>query len=591
MDNKLVQLGQLFERFTSEEYVYGAIGIVAIWYLFYWYAQNVASRQLEKQLNLHKRASDLSADGQCILSERNEVQHINMAMRTLLDLDKKENITTINKSIEIKIKREWQDFNTFITQHAKKTKKVLFTGSFLRIFERKEIPVNVQLERVQTSDKVCQYIISIEDLSEKIEIKKSLFNHQITGLPNQLQSMKDLPALYSKIHLEKNKIALALMSFDNFVMLRSIVGYEESTEILKKFAKYLENVTKELSICVYHTFDNHFLITMQNIDSEDEVVKLIEMLQIKLAESKLPLSLSAGIAVYPDSGSTRELLDNTYKALIEAEKVGEGRVHIFLPESSEYSYSSFDLHKDMKESLDKGEFEVYYQPIVDAHTEEVLSAEALIRWIHPKHGIISPDIFIHLMEKTGFIVNLGRFVLESVLRQQKRWEIFGFRRIDVAINVSMVEISTGEFVQYAMEQVKYHNLYPECIKFEITEGVAMMDEKQTSRYFHDLKRAGFKLSLDDFGTGYTSFTYLKKFPADFLKIDKSLVEFILENKEDQRIVKAMIELGHTLGMKVIIEGIETKEMAVMLRTFGSDYFQGYYFAKPLQVFEFQKLLR
>jgi polar amino acid transport system substrate-binding protein len=205
--------------------------------------------------------------------------------------------------------------------------------------------------------------------------------------------------------------------------------------------------------------------------------------------------------------------------------------------------------------------------------------------------MIPPDMFIPLMEKTGFIVKLGQFVLDEVLKQLKRWELFKFKQINVSINVSMVEIATGEFVENVERQLIQHQVNPELIKFEITEGMAMISESETVKYFLALKRLGVGISLDDFGTGYTSFTYLKKFPADTLKIDKSLVDYILTNEEDQRIVKAMIELGHNLGMKIVVEGIENKKMVEVLASYGCDYMQGYYFDKPLPVFEFQKLLR
>ncbi len=311
----------------------------------------------------------------------------------------------------------------------------------------------------------------------------------------------------------------------------------------------------------------------------------------KIEDVSLHLTISAGIALYPDSGPTRKLLDNTYKALVQAQEEGDGRVYIYTPEKVSNGFDELTLHNDMQSALEKGEFEVYYQPIVRADTHEIVSAEALIRWIHPVHGFIPPDVFISLMEKTGFIIKLGQFVLEEVLKQQKRWELFKFKQITISINVSMVEISTGKFVEHVDKRLAYNQINPERIKFEITEGMAMINESQTEKYFTKLKKLGVGILLDDFGTGYTSFTYLKKFPADIMKIDKSLVDNILVNEEDQRIVKAMIELGHNLGMKIVIEGIETKEMVKLLLTYGCDFMQGYYFAKPLPVFEFQKLLR
>jgi polar amino acid transport system substrate-binding protein len=157
--------------------------------------------------------------------------------------------------------------------------------------------------------------------------------------------------------------------------------------------------------------------------------------------------------------------------------------------------------------------------------------------------------------------------------------------------MSLLEIEAEGFVENVAKQLAEHQVPPELIKFEITEGLAMENETQADRQLQDLKKLGVAIALDDFGTGYTSFSYLKKFPADVLKIDKSLVDYILENKEDQRIIKAMIELGHSLGMKIVVEGIENEEMAELIALYGCDYLQGYHFAKPLPAYEFQEMIR
>jgi polar amino acid transport system substrate-binding protein len=416
-------------------------------------------------------------------------------------------------------------------------------------------------------------------------------------MPNQTQALHDLPALFSKIHTENNKIALVLLAFDNFSRLRAIIGFEQANEIIIKFSNYLNTITSDMNVATYHTFDNHFLLTVSNVDSVESITLLVSEIQTKLAafykmeDVSLHLTVSAGIALYPESGPTRTLLDSTYKALAQAQKDADGDIVVYIPDKFITDYDELTLHNDMQKGLDNDEFEVYYQPIIKVENEEVVGAEALIRWIHPQYGFIPPDVFIGLMEKTGFIVKLGQFVLEEVLKQQKRWELFKFKQIHVSINVSMIEIATGDFVEHVEQELIHHQVNPELIKFEITEGMAMISEIQTEKYFYKLKKLGVGISLDDFGTGYTSFTYLKKFPADILKIDKSLVDHILLNEEDQRIVKAMIELGHNLGMKIVVEGIETKKMVELLASYECDYMQGYYFDKPLPVFEFQKLLR
>jgi len=316
----------------------------------------------------------------------------------------------------------------------------------------------------------------------------------------------------------------------------------------------------------------------------NEIKMLTEKIQkelctfYKIGESRLYLSASIGTSIYPDSGPMIRLFDNAYRALMKAEKDRYGRTEFYLPEKKKYDYDELTLYSDMHSALEYDQFEVYYQPIMEAKSKKIASAEALIRWRHPKYGMIAPDIFIPIMEKTGFIVDLGRYVLDEVLKQQKRWELFKFKQIEVSINFSLLELEAGDFVDNVIDRLKHHQVNPELIKYEITEGLAMQNEERFAHQFLELRKLGVGIMLDDFGTGYTSFAYLKRFPATTLKIDKELIDYIMTNEEDQRIVKSIIDLGHSLGMKVVIEGVENKNMVDLLESYGCDYMQGYYFS-------------
>lgn len=605
MNITLEKLEHIINQMTVEEYALVAISLLFIFFLLYIYSLLQEKKKLgetvENNLKVFQKAFDISEDAVLILSDKNEVMYANNTMIRLLQLNNNLLLKPFESIAQIKVKKVWIALDQFIQENriTPQEKVRTYPQSILKISEDDEIPINLYLDSIvmRMPDEVLCDVISIQNLSKAKERSNADFRHQLTNLPNQLQAYQDLPAFFSKAHLEKNKLVLVLMQLDNFSRLRSIIGYEQANDVLKKFAKHLETLGMSLNVSVYHTFDNHFLLTITNVHSIDEAKIFVEDIQNQLAsfytmdDVNLHLTVSAGIAIYPDSGSIRKLFDLTYKALAEAEKEGDGKIRIFLPEKFTAEYDELRLHSDMPRALSKGEFEVYYQPIVKVKSQEIVAAEALIRWKHPQYGLISPDVFISLMEKTGFIVKLGQYVLDEVLKQQKRWELFKFKQVEVSINVSMVEINTGTFVHHVERKLGEHQIHPELIKFEITEGIAMLNESETVRSFLALKKLGVGISLDDFGTGYTSFGYLKKFPADNVKIDKSLVDYILTNEEDQRIVKAIIELAHTLGMKIVAEGIENKKMAEMIASYGCDYMQGYYFAKPLPVFEFQKLLR
>ena len=604
MDLTVETLKQSMSNISQEMYLFTGIVMLLIFYIIHIYSlrqeRKKFSQAVSTQVKVFKKAFDTATDGMLILSDTYDVLYANKTMMNLLALEKDFQYKTFKYMPQIKTAKTWVNLDLFLnTQKERIRDNILpFPQSFLRVKEE-EILINLYLDSYieESKGNKKHYILTIQDLTQMRKSSQMEYKHKLTHLPNQIKALQDIPALFSKIHTENNKIALALMSFDNFSMLRSIIGYEQSNEVIIKFSKILSEITSNMNVGIYHTFDNHFLLTLSNVESIEDVKTLVKELQQKLAtsykmeEGSLYLSVSVGIAIYPESGPTRNLLDNTYKALASAQKDGDSNIVVYVPNKMESQFDELQLHNDMQSGLSKGEFEVYYQPIVDIKTQEITSAEALIRWIHPELGFIPPDVFIGMMEKTGFIVKLGQYVLEEVLKQQKRWELFKFKAIEVSINVSMVEIATGEFVEHVDKQLKHHQLNPECIKFEITEGMAMVGEKQTEKYFHQLKKLGVGIALDDFGTGYTSFTYLKKFPADTIKIDKSLVDHILTNEEDLRIVHAMIELGHNLGMKIVVEGVESKKMLELLSEIGCDYMQGYYFSKPLPVFEFQKLLR
>ncbi|MEA2047261.1 MAG: GGDEF domain-containing phosphodiesterase [Campylobacterota bacterium] len=590
---------------TQIEFLIFTLVILIVLFLVYVYLMSREKKKLrgsvDNNLKAFQQVCNISEDAIMILSSLNKVLYANSTMVKLLQFDTQFLSKKLETKAEIKVKNAWVSLDRFIEEKrlARDDTILSFPKSQIRFSKNDAFPINFYMDTIQINifEEEISYIVTIQDLSRETEHSRTHLRHQLTNLPNQLQAYYDLPAFFSKAHLEKNKLGLILLHLDNFSMLRSIIGYEQANDVVKKFARYLETIGADLNLSIYHTFDNHFMLTVTNVQSIEDAKKFLEDIQRNLAsfykmeDVNLHLTVSAGVALYPDSGSIRKLHDNAYKALAQAEKEGDGKIYIFLPEKFSSNYDELRLHNDMKSGLNNGEFEVYYQPIIEVKTKEVTAAEALIRWKHPQYGLIPPDVFISLMEKTGFIVKLGQFVLEEVLKQQKRWELFKFKQIEVSINVSMVEINTGQFVQHVERKLAEHQINPQVLKFEITEGLAMSNESETVKYFLALKKLGVGISLDDFGTGYTSFGYLKKFPADNLKIDKSLVDYIVTNEEDQRIVKAMIELAHTLGMEIVVEGIENKKMVELIASYGCDYMQGYYFSKPIPVFEFQKLLR
>jgi len=575
--------------------------VIALWVVQK--RRTILEERLAGKVQMFKKAFDISEDAIMVLSDDNRILYANNALKKLFGLPKDFENKPLEPMPKIKIKKEWVALDVFIKELRQGTNKKMqsFPQSSLSLDPESQysIPVNFYVDRLSNQKRYSSWcnIIAIHDLRKEYERSQIAYRHKLTNLPNQLQAKEDLNKLFSKIHLHNKKLALVLIDIDNFSQIRSIIGYEQSENILIHFGQYLEILAKESSFYVYHTFSNNFLVCLPVIETVDEVVYFCKQIQkelttfYKVNNVQFHLTASMGISIYPDSGSTLNLMDRAYKALTEAQKSGYGHIHIYTQSEFEKKYDELELFNAIHQALGKEEFEVYYQPIVRAKDQEVLAAEALIRWKHSEYGYIPPDIFIPILEKSGFIIELGRYVLSEVIKQQKRWEVFKFKPIEVSINMSLLEIESDGFVENVTQQLAEHQIAPELIKFEITEGAAMENESQADRQLHELKQLGVSLALDDFGTGYTSFSYLKKFPADVLKIDKSLIDYIMENEEDQRIIKAMIELGHNLGMKIVVEGIETKAMAELISSYGCDYMQGYYFGRPQPAYEFQELIR
>ena len=552
-------------------------------------------KYIKEKIGFYDELLDISKDAIVMLDENNEVVYINESMKKLLGFEKKdipknfpmpkiiknhESITLdeLLASIKINPYKVLTFFENLVIEIGNRKISII-----LYVSQYKDIDINGKRKArvIVLRDKTSQ------NAKEKLEQK-----HKLTNLPNHIKLQKDLQSIFVKLHLHDHKIALAVMELDNFSSLRAILGYEATNNILITFANYLNSISQEFSFSVYHTMHNSFILLLNDINNETDIYSVINLIQEKLKSlyrmenSILHLTASVGIALYPNNSLTGELLNNAYKALSEAKNKGEGWVQMYKPVIKKHGYDELKLYNDMHVGLKRNEFEIFYQPIVDSKTRKIVSAEALIRWKHPEHGMVRPDIFIPIMEKTGFIIKLGRYILEEVIKQQKRWELFKFNQVPISINLSLAELEKDNFVRGIEVQLQNHNVSPELIKYEITEGLAMENEERTYEQLKEMRKMGINILLDDFGTGYTSFSYLKKIPANIVKVDRSLVINILTSKTDQGIAQAIIDLAHSIDMKVVVEGVEDEHMFNMLRDMGADFIQGYYISRPVPVFEF-----
>jgi polar amino acid transport system substrate-binding protein len=535
-----------------------------------------------------------------LLEEDNTINYMNEAMATLLQVKGSETLLFESDMPNVYIKGKQKRFKDFIQTEYIPDKNELTYYPQIHIETRKlgKIAVDIYLGKTYVPEKRTeQFIIVIRDLRETLREIASGERDPLTHLPNRTKAYRDYQILCSKHHLKEEKIALMTISIDDFLITQSLLGHEQADKTILAVTYAIKQLSILHGYHIYHLTYANFLLIFPKSTSVHDLFKTAEIVQTSISKlyeehkSAAYLTASVGIATIPESGTVTELFSKAHKALIEARKYGVGNAHLCKETTVKHQYDESALQHDIQYAIERNELVIYYQPIVDAKTRTVVAAEALMRWMHPEHGLIPPFIFIPMMEKTGFIIEAGRFLIREVVHQQAKWKVFGFEEIVLSLNASMREIETPDYINYLSEQLREHRVRPDSIKVEITESLAMNNAEKMFNTLARLRGAGVSLSLDDFGTGYTSFSYLTKIPANTLKIDKSFIDDIMGDKKSQQVVHAIIEVGHALEMDIVAEGVEKAKVAQMLIEFGCDYLQGYYFSKPVPVFEMQGHLR
>ena len=343
---------------------------------------------------------------------------------------------------------------------------------------------------------------------------------------------------------------------------------------------------------------DEFVVVVTDIDDAEDVAVISAKILRTLAQpltvegKEVFVTASIGIAMYPHDGEHGEgLLRNADVAMYRVKEHGRNNYRFYTPEMSHMALDRLDMEGNLRRALERDELEVYYQPIVSLATGGVVGAEALLRWKHPRIGMIPPSEFIPLAEETGLIIQIGDLVLHQVCHQIRAWRDAGLPPLHVAINISARQFRQEDLAGHVRSVLAETGLDGSALEFELTESMVMHDIENTLLTLRELKALGASLSLDDFGTGYSSLAYLKRFPIDTLKIDRSFVRDINSDSDDAAIAHAVIAMAHSLGLQVVAEGVETETQLELLRTYHCDRFQGYLFSRPVPAEEFTLLLQ
>lgn len=428
---------------------------------------------------------------------------------------------------------------------------------------------------------------------EKNELYLMARTDSLSGLSNRNSLNEYLERLISTASRKKEEFAFLFLDLDHFKTVNDSLGHNVGDELLQNIASVLKRVLRPDDF-VARVGGDEFVIILQDYKSYLELTNVIRRVQDYLSQTwivqthPINIACSIGVAFYPKDGKdVVTLMKNADIAMYEAKKLGRNQYHFFTEELNQSVQKTIALDKEMKEALVNKEYILYYQPKIDLETSKIVGVEALIRWQSSTKGFITPDTFIPLAEENGFIKELGSWIIKEALNQYVAWKNLGID-ITISINISAKQILDSDFVMNFIKDLKERNINPSKIDLEITEYIFIEQSKDAINTLHQLHNLGITISLDDFGTGYSSLSYLKQLPIDYLKIDKIFLDDF-DSADGSIFLETIVKLGQMLNLKVIAEGVETKEQVEYLKSISCNQYQGYYFSKPLDAKTFEKL--
>jgi diguanylate cyclase (GGDEF)-like protein/PAS domain S-box-containing protein len=439
------------------------------------------------------------------------------------------------------------------------------------------------------------------DITERLAAEKQIeflsFHDSLTGLPNHLLLQDRFTQVRDYAARSGTKVALLHLDLDNFKSINDSLGHEAGDALLRQVAQRLSGCVSE-GCTISRQGGDEFSILVPGLLHADDAsalaTRIMEQLQLPfmIRGQEISTSASMGVAIFPDDGGELETLRKKADvAMYQAKEMGRNTYRFFDATMNVEAAEHLRLRNGLRRALETQAFELHYQPQIDLNTGAVVGVEALLRWHHPELGPVSPVRFIPVAEDSGLIVPIGAWVLSQACRQAMAWQRAGLPALTVAVNLSAVQFKRGDVEQSVLRALEESGLSPTRLELELTESILIQNAEAVLASVQRLKQQGVTLSIDDFGTGYSSLSYLKRFDIDKLKIDQSFVRDLGTDPDDAAIVRAVIQMAHSLSLKTIAEGVETAEMAACLRDFGCDEAQGYHFARPMPAKELEIFLR
>ncbi|VAX00381.1 diguanylate cyclase/phosphodiesterase (GGDEF & EAL domains) with PAS/PAC sensor(s) [hydrothermal vent metagenome] len=419
----------------------------------------------------------------------------------------------------------------------------------------------------------------------------------LTGLPNRHTYNERLKRGLSYCNRYGGKLAVMFMDLDRFKFINDTLGHKVGDILLKEVAKSIQTCLRDTDI-VARLGGDEFIFLLPKIDQSLKAAKVAKhILKIlskpfMIEQQEIYISASIGIAMYPSDGdSAVKLIQNADLAMYSAKESGRNKYDFFTKKMNQVVTNRLRLENDMRAALKNDEFFLEYQPVIDTITKKMVGTEALIRWRHPKKGRLYPNDFISIAEETRQIIHIGNWVLEQACIQNKKWQNNSASKMRIAINVSAVQFTQANFVNKVRDILQQTGMDAHYLELELTEGILMQDIDLTFNVLSELRDIGVRISIDDFGTGYSSMSYLKRFPLDILKIDRSFIKDLPHDPIDSAIVTAIAAMARGLSLEIIAEGIENSEQNAFVKKVGCDCMQGFYLQKPVAASSISKLIK
>jgi diguanylate cyclase (GGDEF)-like protein len=431
----------------------------------------------------------------------------------------------------------------------------------------------------------------------ELHIRHMAYHDALTELPNRRHFAESLQSCLDRARAEGRQMAVLFCDIDRFKNVNDSLGHTKGDTLLQAAAERLKTCVRD-SDTLARLGGDEFTVLVRDVAGPEEAATIAERILAALHDpfdldgQELFLSASVGVALYPDDGEDAQtLLKNADTAMYGAKLAGRDSQLRYAPAMNARAGQLLELEADLHEAVRKHEFVVHYQPQLSAVTGEVVAVEALVRWAHPRRGLVPAEEFVTVAEDRGLIKAIDSHVLFEAATQCRRWEVEGCRRVPVAVNLSAHQFRDDGLLDMVTRVVNETGVSPELIELELTETAAMQEPKRVARILRQLREVGVGLTLDDFGTGYSSWMHLKHFPIGRLKIDSSFVSGLPGDRQDAAIVSAMIEMAHILGLSVTAEGVETTPQAEFLSFHGCDVFQGFLYSEAKPSDEVSELLR